>query len=149
MEQLGALGALADAFDLNDSLLSDDPPQAVGARVDWVMHANAEGNGRMTLATFGSTGIPRPCARRCRLAIQSRIPGDAVQWKTPGGCDGICTSSVCDDLGRFVTDALGAPVVMHTIGAPLRLTTMDFTLISYAPDMVARSYPSSARRDIS
>jgi hypothetical protein len=69
MEQLGALGALAEAFDLDDSLLSNDPPQTVGARVDWVMHAHAEGNGRMMLATFGSTRIPRPCARRCRHAI--------------------------------------------------------------------------------
>jgi hypothetical protein len=32
-----------------------------------------------------------------------------------------------------------APVVMHTIGAPLGLTMMNSTLISYALDMVAKS----------
>lgn len=61
IEQLGALSALAEAFDLDDSLLSDTPPQTVGAWLDWVMQAHVAGDGRMTVATSGSTGSPRPC----------------------------------------------------------------------------------------
>ncbi|RZM28104.1 MAG: hypothetical protein EOP67_39960, partial [Sphingomonas sp.] len=33
IEQLGALGALAEAFDLDDSLLGREPPQVVG---EWI-----------------------------------------------------------------------------------------------------------------
>ncbi|RZL76920.1 MAG: hypothetical protein EOP66_09570, partial [Sphingomonas sp.] len=61
MEQLGALGALAEAFGLDDSVLSAAPPQMVGDWVDWVMHAHVAGDGQMTVATSGSTGSPRPC----------------------------------------------------------------------------------------
>ena len=129
MEQLGALGALAEAFDLDDSLLSDDPPQTVGAWVDWVMHAHVEGNGRMTVATSGSTGIPRPCEHDIAdlmdeaafLATQFSGRRRVVAMVPAHHLYGMIWTAL-------LPDALGVPVVVRTIGAHLGLTAGDLVI---------------------
>jgi 4-coumarate--CoA ligase (photoactive yellow protein activation family) len=129
MEQLGALGALAEAFDLDDSLLSNDPPQTVGAWVDWAMHAHAEGNGQMTVATSGSTGIPRPCVHDIAdlmdeaafLATQFSGRRRVVAMVPAHHLYGMIWTAL-------LPDALGVPVVVRTIGAPLGLTAGDLVI---------------------
>ncbi|UUL82419.1 AMP-binding protein [Sphingomonas qomolangmaensis] len=60
LEQLGALGALAETFDLDDSQLDDTPPFTVADWIDWIMQAHATSDGRVTVRTSGSTGHPQP-----------------------------------------------------------------------------------------
>jgi len=146
MEQLGALGALAEAFDLDDSLLSDDPPQTVGAWVDWVMHAHVEGSGRMTVATSGSTGIPRPCEHDIAdlmdeaafLATQFSGRRRVVALVPAHHLYGIIWTAL-------LPDALGVPVVVRAIGAPLGLAAGD--LVIAVPEQwqalvrIARRFP--------
>jgi len=129
VEQLGALGALAVAFDLDDSLLSDDPPQMVGAWVDWVMHAHVEGNGRITVATSGSTGSPRPCVHdvvdmideAAFLATQFTGRRRVVALVPAHHLYGMIGTAL-------LPDALGVPVVVRAIGAPLRLAASDLVI---------------------
>ena len=129
MEQLGALGALAEAFDLDDSLLSDTPPQSVGAWVDWVMQAHVAGDGRMTVATSGSTGSPRPCVHdiddllgeAAFLATQFVGRRRVVALVPAHHLYGIIWTAL-------LPDALGVPVVVRAIGAPLGLTAGDLVV---------------------
>lgn len=129
MGQLGALGALAEAFNLDDSLLSDDPPQTVGAWVDWVMNAHAEGNGRMTVATSGSTGSPRPCVHDVAdlldeaafLATQFRRRRRVVAMVPAHHLYGMIWTAL-------LPSALGVPVVVRAIGAPLGLAAGDLVI---------------------
>ena len=129
VEQLGALGALAVAFDLDDSLLSDDPPQTVGAWVDWVMHAHVEGNGRITVATSGSTGSPRLCVHdvvdmideAAFLATQFTGRRRVVALVPAHHLYGMIWTAL-------LPDALGVPVVVRAIGAPLRLAASDLVI---------------------
>jgi len=129
MEQLGALGALAEAFDLDDSLLSDDPPRTVGAWVDWVIYAHSKGDGRMTVATSGSTGSPRPCVHDIAdlideaafLATQFTGRRRVVAMVSAHHLYGIIWTAL-------VPDALGVPVVARAIGAPLGLTAGDLVI---------------------
>lgn len=129
MEQLGALGALAEAFDLDDSLLSDDRPQTVDGWVDWVMHAHVEGNGRMTVATSGSTGIPRLCAHDVAdlldetafLATQFSGRRRVVAMVPAHHLYGMIWTAL-------LPDALNVPVVVRTIGVHLGLTAGDLVI---------------------
>ncbi len=129
VEKLGALGALAVAFDLDDSLLSDDPPQTVDAWVDWVMHAHVEGNGRITVATSGSTGSPRPCVHdvvdmideAAFLATQFTGRRRVVALVPAHHLYGMIWTAL-------LPDALGVPVVVRAIGAPLRLAASDLVI---------------------
>ncbi|TCP83615.1 4-coumarate--CoA ligase [Sphingomonas sp. PP-CE-1A-559] len=129
MEQLGALGALAEAFDLDDSLLSDTPPQTVGAWLDWVMQAHVAGDGRMTVATSGSTGSPRPCVHdvdgllgeAAFLATQFVGRRRVVALVPAHHLYGIIWTAL-------LPDALGVPVVVRAIGAPLGLTAGDLVI---------------------
>jgi 4-coumarate--CoA ligase (photoactive yellow protein activation family) len=129
MEQLGALGALAEAFDLDDSLLSNDPPQTVGAWVDWVMQAQVAGHGRMTVATSGSTGSPRPCvhdvaelhAEAAFLATQFIGRRRVVALVPANHLYGIIWTAL-------LPAALGVPVVVRAIGTPLGLIAGDLVI---------------------
>ena len=129
MEQLGALGALAEAFDLDDSLLSDDPPQTVGAWVDWVMHAHVAGDGRITVATSGSTGSPRSCVHdlvdlideAVFLATQFTGRRRVVALVPAHHLYGIIWTAL-------LPDALDVPVVVRAIGAPLGLAAGDLVI---------------------
>lgn len=136
IEQLGALGALAEAFDLDDSLLSDDPPRTVGAWVDWIMQAHAEdagGTGRMTVATSGSTGRPRPCIH----AITDLLDEAAVLAARFAGRRRVVALVPAHHLYGIIWTALlpvtlGVPVVARSIGAPLALAAGD--LVVAVPD---------------
>lgn len=133
MEQLGALGALAETFDLDDSVLSGDPPATVGAWVDWIMLAHAAGDGRMTVTTSGSTGRPRPCVH----AIADLLDEAAfLATIVPGRRRVIALVPAHHLYGiiwtGFLPDALGIPVVVRTIGAPLGLAPGD--LVVAVPD---------------
>ncbi|MGU3391534.1 AMP-binding protein [Sphingomonas sp. M1A8_2b] len=133
MEQLGALGALAETFDLDDSVLSDDPPQTVGAWVDWIMQAQAAGDGRMTVSTSGSTGSPR----RCIHTIADLLDEAAVLAGRFAGRRRVVALVPAHHLygiiwTGFLPDALGVPVVVRTIGAALGLVAGD--LVVAVPD---------------
>lgn len=129
MEQLGALGALAEAFDLDDSLLSDDPPQTVGAWVDWIIQAQVAGHSRMTVATSGSTGIPRPCVHdvghlldeAAFLATQFVGRRRVVALVPAHHLYGIIWTAL-------LPDALDIPVVVRAIGTPLGLIAGDLVI---------------------
>lgn len=133
MEQLGALGALAETFDLDDSLLSNDPPQTVGDWVDWVMQAHTAGDGRMTVSTSGSTGTPRPCVH----AVADLLEEAAVLATQFAGCRRVVALVPAHHLYGIIwtallPDALGVPVVVRTLGAPLGLAAND--LVVAVPD---------------
>lgn len=146
MEQLGALGALAEAFNLDDSLLSDDPPRTVGAWVDWVLYAHSKGDGQMTVATSGSTGRPRPCVHDIAdlideaafLATQLTGRRRVVAMVPAHHLYGIIWTAL-------LPDALGVPVLVRAIGAPLGLTAGD--LVIAVPEQwqallrIARHFP--------
>ena len=133
LEQLGALGALAEAFGLDDSLLGNQPPRTVGAWVDWIMQAHTAGDGRMTVATSGSTGSPRPCVH-----IVADLLDEAAFLATRfvGRRRVIALVPAHHLYGIIWTallpDALDIPVVVRTIGAPLELTAGD--LVIAVPD---------------
>jgi 4-coumarate--CoA ligase len=133
MEQLGALGALAETFDLDDSLLSNDPPHTVGDWVDWVMQAHAAGDGRMTVSTSGSTGSPRPCVH----AVADLLEEAAVLATQFAGCRRVVALVPAHHLYGIIwtallPDALDVPVVVRTLGAPLGLAAND--LVIAVPD---------------
>ncbi len=134
IEQLGALGALAETFDLDDSLLSDDLPQTVGAWVDWIMHATASGeDARMTVATSGSTGSPRPCIH----ALADLLDEAAFLATQVGGRRRVVALVPAHHLYGIIWTALlpaalGVPVVAATVGTSLGLTAGD--LVVAVPD---------------
>ncbi|MEG8052058.1 acyl-CoA synthetase [Sphingomonas aerolata] len=117
------------AFDLDDSLLSDDPPQTVGAWVDWVMHAHVEGNGRITVATSGSTGSPRPCVHDVVDMIDEAA---FVATQFTGRRRVVALVPAHHLYGMIWTallpDALGVPVVVRAIGASLGLAAGDLVI---------------------
>ena len=133
IEQLGALGALAEAFDLDDSVLSDDPPQTVGAWVDWILQTHAAGDGRMTVTTSGSTGRPKPCVH----AVADLLDEAAFLATRLTGRRRVVALVPAHHLYGIVwtallPDTLAVPVVVRTIGAPLALTAGD--LVIAVPD---------------
>ncbi|WP_026046867.1 AMP-binding protein [Sphingomonas sp. PAMC 26621] len=129
MEQLGALGALAETFHLDDSLLNDAPPRTVSDWVDLIMQANAAGDGRMTVATSGSTGSPRSCIH----AIADLLDEAAFLATQFTGRRRVVAMVPAHHLYGIIwigllPDALGVPVVVRTIGAPLGLTAGDLVI---------------------
>ena len=129
IEQLGALGALAEAFDLDDSLIGGDPPRTVGEWIDWIMAGHAGTDGRMTVRTSGSTGHPVPCGHRMadlldeaaflatRFADRRRV----VALVPAHHLYGIVWTAL-------LPDALGVPVVVRTVGATLGLVPGDLVV---------------------
>jgi 4-coumarate--CoA ligase (photoactive yellow protein activation family) len=61
LEQLGALGALAEIFCLDGASLPVDPPQTVGDWIDWIERGHALAPDQIVVMTSGSTGTPRAC----------------------------------------------------------------------------------------
>ncbi len=129
MERLGALGALAETFGLDDGPLGPEPPRRVGEWVDWVMRGQADGGGRITVRTSGSTGAQRPCVHATadlldeaawlatRLANRRRVVALVPAHHLYGM---IWTA--------LLPSALGVPVVVRTIGAALELTAGDLVV---------------------
>lgn len=129
LEQLGALGALAETFDLDDSLLNETPPTCVGAWIDWIMEGQAAGGAHMTIRTSGSTGAPRPCVHLTadlldeaaflaarfsdRRRVVALVPADHLY--------GMIWTAMLPSL-------LDVPVVVRTPGAPLNLVAGDLVV---------------------
>nr|WP_244654888.1 AMP-binding protein [Sphingomonas sp. CFBP 13733] len=133
MEQLGALGALAEAFDLDDDTLGDGPPQTVGAWTDWILRAHAAGPGRIAVRTSGSTGSPRLCIH----AVADLLEEAAFLATRFADRRRVVALVPADHLYGLVwtallPDALGVPVVVRTVGAPLSLEAGD--LVVAVPD---------------
>lgn len=129
LEQLGALGALAETFDLDDTLLDDRPMTRVRDWVDWVMLGQGAGIGRITVRTSGSTGSPRPCvhamadlldeaaffARQCaeRRRIVALVPAHHLY--------GIVWTAL-------LPAALAAPTVSRAVGTRMNLAAGDLVV---------------------
>ncbi len=129
LEQLGALGALAEAFALDDGLLDAAPPRDVAAWIDWIMAGQAAGDGRMTVRTSGSTGTPRSCVHATtdlldeaaslaarfsdRRRVVALVPSDHLY--------GIIWTALLPGL-------LGVPVVLRALGASLGLAAGDLVV---------------------
>jgi 4-coumarate--CoA ligase len=146
LEQLGALGALAEMFGLDDRLLGTEPPRSVGAWVDWIMSQHEGGDGKLTVMTSGSTGQPRPCVH----AVPDLL-GEARSLATQvDGRRRVVTLVPAHHLYGIIWTALlpamlGVPVVARMIGAPLELASGD--LIVAVPEQwqamrrLVRSFP--------
>ena len=114
-------------------MLSDDPPQTVGAWVDWILQTHAAGDGRMTVTTSGSTGRPKPCVH----AVADLLDEAAFLATRLTGRRRVVALVPAHHLYGIVwtallPDALAVPVAVRTIGAPLALTAGD--LVIAVPD---------------
>jgi 4-coumarate--CoA ligase (photoactive yellow protein activation family) len=133
LEQLGALAALAETFDLDDSLLDDTPPRTVGDWVGWIMRGHVSDEGRMTVSTSGSTGNPRPCVHAVRDLL-----GEAAYLATCFGDRRRVVALVPAHhlygiiWTALLPAALGVSVVSRMIGSPLGLLAGD--LVVAVPD---------------
>jgi 4-coumarate--CoA ligase len=147
LEQLGALGALAETFGLDDRLFGPEPPRTVGDWVDWIMSGHEDGHGELTVMTSGSTGRPRPCVHVVadllaearflatqldgRRRVVSLVPGHHLY--------GIVWTALLPVL-------LDVPVVVRLMGGPLELAPGD--LVVAVPDQwhamrrLVRSFPA-------
>jgi 4-coumarate--CoA ligase len=133
LEQLGALGALAEMFGLDDASLPARPARYVGDWVDWVMQGQAPGGGRITIRTSGSTGPSVACTHALsdlveearyfaqRLADRRRI----VALVPAHHLYGLIWTALLPDV-------LGIPAVTGVIGTALDLTPGD--LVVAVPD---------------
>jgi 4-coumarate--CoA ligase (photoactive yellow protein activation family) len=133
MEQLGALGALAETFDLDDAMLGQDPPQVVGAWIDWVMRQHASGNGRLIVRTSGSTGSPVACAH----AVTDLLAEATYLAARFSGRRRLVALVPAHHLYGIIWTALmpammGLPVIVRSIGTPLELASGD--LVVAVPD---------------
>ena len=133
LEQLGALGALAETFGLDDALLGSDTPRTVGAWVDWIMHRHASGEGHLTVMTSGSTGCPLPCVH----AVSDLIEEAWFLATQVEGCCRVVALVPAHHLYGIIWTALlpavlDVPVVRRAIGSPLDLVAGD--LVVAVPD---------------
>ncbi|MDY7525084.1 AMP-binding protein [Sphingomonas sp. 10B4] len=129
LEQLGALGALAEMFDLDDSLLDEASPSTVGAWIDWIMAGQAPADSNMTVRTSGSTGEQRPCVHATSDLL------DEAAWLAARFADRrrIVALVPANHLYGIVWTALvpsvlGVPIVVRTLGAPLGLVAGDLVV---------------------
>ncbi len=133
IEQLVALGALAETFGLEDSDLGREPPARVGDWIDWILRGHAAADGRMTVRTSGSTGRPKPCDHAIAdlldeaAFLATQIPGRrrVVALVPAHHLYGIIWTAL-------LPAALGVEVVPRTIGTPLDLAAGD--LVVAVPD---------------
>lgn len=133
LERLAALGALAEAFELDDAMLGLEPPGTVGAWTDWIMHHHGAGEGRITVRSSGSTGEPVLCSHAVAdLAEEARFMASQL----PGRRRVVALVPAHHMYGLIWTallpDVLGVPVVSPTIGTALDLTPGD--LVVGVPD---------------
>lgn len=129
LEQLGALGALAETFDLDDRLLDERPPRTVADWVDWIMLGQASTGGRITVRTSGSTGSPRPCVH----AVADLLDEAAFLAERFGDRRRVLALVPAHHLYGIVWTALlpaalGVPVTVGTLGAPLGLRAGDLVV---------------------
>lgn len=133
LEQLGALGALAETFDLDDSALGQVSPDRVGAWIDWIMQSHILGRSRLTVHTSGSTGTPSVCRHavadlieeaQC-LATQIADRRRVVALVPAHHLYGIIWTALLPAVADI-------PVVVRALGAPLELASGD--LVVAVPD---------------
>lgn len=133
LERLAAMGALAEAFELDDAMLGDEPPGTVGAWTNWIMHHHGAGGRRLTVKSSGSTGEPVLCSHAVAdLVMEARFMAEQL----PERRRVVALVPAHHMYGLIWTallpDALGVPVVTPTIGTPLDLTPGD--LVVGVPD---------------
>ena len=129
IEQLGALGALAETFGLDDDRLGTEPPARVGAWIDWILAALSASDPQVTVATSGSTGTPR----LCRHALADLLDEAACMGARFADRRRVVAMVPAHHLYGMVWTALlpgtlGIPVVVRTIGAVLDLTAGDIVI---------------------
>jgi 4-coumarate--CoA ligase len=133
LERLGALGALAETFGLDDAMLGAEPPRLVGEWTDWVMRRHARGDGRITVRTSGSTGDPVPCPHDIAdLLDEARF----MAAQLPGRQRIVALVPAHHLYGiiwaALLPDALDVPVITPPLGTALHLAPGD--LIVAVPD---------------
>lgn len=129
IEQLGALGALAEMFGLADGLLGAEPPGRVSAWIDWIMADGDTVDRRITVTTSGSTGAPRACSH----ALADLLDEAAYLGTRFADRRRVVAMVPAHHLYGMVwtallPDALGVPIVIRTIGASLDLTAGDIVI---------------------
>jgi 4-coumarate--CoA ligase (photoactive yellow protein activation family) len=129
IEQLGALGALAETFGLDNDRLGTEPPARVGAWIDWVMAAQDTSDRQLIVATSGSTGAPR----LCRHAVADLLDEAAYIAARFVDRRRVVAMVPAHHLYGIIWTALlpgvlGIPVVVRTIGAALDLTAGDIVV---------------------
>jgi 4-coumarate--CoA ligase (photoactive yellow protein activation family) len=147
LEQLGALGALAETFGLDDAALGEVPPETVKSWIDWVMHRHASGEGKITVRTSGSTGSPLPCTHVWASLMQEAEV--LAQW-VPQRRRIVALVPANHLYGIIWTALLPAvldiPVVIRVVGTSLDLTAGD--LVVAVPDQwrailsLSRGFPA-------
>jgi 4-coumarate--CoA ligase (photoactive yellow protein activation family) len=133
LEQLGALGALAETFGLDDTSLAEQAPQKVSDWIDWIMAGYEAGGCTITVKTSGSTGAARPCVHvldalldetaylASRFADRKRV----IAMVPANHLYGMIWTA-------FLPSALGVPVIARPLGTALELVAGD--LIVAVPD---------------
>lgn len=147
LEQLGALGALAAAFGLDDAPFGSEPPRIVKSWIDWIMQRHASGEGQITVRTSGSTGSPLPCTHACANLITEAQT--LARWVA--GRRRIVALVPAHHLYGIIWTALlpavlDIPVVVRAVGTSLDLTAGD--LVVAVPDQwramldLSRGFPA-------
>lgn len=147
LERLGALGALAEVFGLDDATLPTQPARCVGDWVDWVIDGHPPSGRRITIRTSGSTGPSVTCTHalsdlvdEARYFSQRLTDRRRVVALVPAHhLYGLIWTALLPDI-------LGISVVTGAIGTALDLTPGD--LVVAVPDqwqalrMLIRQFPS-------
>lgn len=129
LEQLGALGTLAEAFGLDDAALGPEPPRFVGGWIDWIMERHASGCGRLTISTSGSTGNPKPCGH---AMADLRVEAQTLARQVPGRTRVVALVPAHHLYGIIWTallpSVMNVPVVIRSVGASLDLAAGDLVV---------------------
>lgn len=147
IERIGALGALAETFDLDDAALPAETPQYVGDWLDVIIRHHASSDGRIVVMTSGSTGRPQPHAH----ALADLLDEAAFFAERLPACRRVVALVPAHHLYGLIwtallPDVLGVPVVARTLGAPLALAAGD--LVVAVPDQwkamlrITRRFPT-------
>jgi 4-coumarate--CoA ligase (photoactive yellow protein activation family) len=133
LEQLGALGALAETFGLSDTGLGEQTPQTVGDWIDWIMAGHVGGDATITVRTSGSTGAARPCVH----ALGALLDEAAYLASRFADRKRVIAMVPANHLYGMIwtallPSALGVPVIARTLGTGLDLVAGD--LVVAVPD---------------
>lgn len=133
MERLGAIGALAELFDLGDATLPTTPPATVGAWLDWIVQHHASESARIIVASSGSTG----CPQRHVHALAELLDEATFFARQLPDCRRVVALVPAHHLYGLIWTALlpqllDVPVVARVVGEPLLLDAGD--LVVAVPD---------------
>lgn len=133
LEQLGALGALAEVFDLDDGILGEESPRTVGDWIDWIIRGTAQADAFITVRSSGTTDRPHPYSHRVSELLEE---ASFLAGLLEGRRRVVALVPAHHLYGMIWTallpDALGIPVVMRKVGTPLSLQPGD--LVVAVPD---------------